>query len=645
MKIKLNWIEVSNFKRLKNFRANFDGKSALVAGKNATGKTTLIDAFFFLLTDADSEQNSKFNLLELQESGDVIDNQDAVVEAEFVVGRKKLKLRKEYKQKWTTKHGSKEPELSTHTTDHFFDGVPVKKKEFAKKLGEIIDPDIIRAIADVHFFCGRLKWEKRREILMGIAGKISDRDICEQLGADELAELLDGKTPDDVKKMLARELKEIKKGLDELPGRIDELRKMIPDVAEHLENEVVTGMKEINAAIEEKKREILATRSGLSISEKERQINELKIEVSAATQSAQNEIYNQQQKLLKEIDELKRHNIELLDAYNDAHNDAHHSEMSIINYEKEKSELVQKWTAVNALSFVASENCFACGQLLPLEAIETQRDEFNLKKAGDLEPIDERGRWLTNEIKELNARIETRKKEMIELKSERVENEDKRASIQKRIKALDDEKQSAIDSKTKALNERIAQISDAIKKEMQDIAPAIETLENEISALQKEWNALDAVKLNFAIKDRSERQIERLEKRQREFGEAHEEIARKLAMLDDFSEWKSSYIEQNVNDKFELCKWKLFEKFQHGGFKEICEATFEGVPFSIDLNRGARINVGLDVIRTLQRHYEIALPVWIDNAESVTEWIIGDDMQMIKLVASPNVEKLEVIVD
>lgn len=643
MKIKLNWIEVKNFKRLKNFRAEFKGKSALVAGKNGTGKTTLADAFFWLLTDADSDQQTKFNLLELQKTGEVIDNQDAVVEAEFMVGVKKVRLRKEYKQKWQTKRGSTEAEMTTHTTDHFFDGVPVKKKEWAKKLGDIIDPDIIRSIADIHYFCSRLKPERRREILMQIAGKISDRDICNELGADELSEMLENKTPDDVKKILNREIKEIKKGLDELPGRIDELKKMIPDVAEHLENEVLTGMKEIDAEIEEKKREILATRSGLSISEKERQINELKIEVSAATQSAQNEIYNQQQELMKEIDELKRHDIELRDAYNDAHNDAHHSEMSIINYEKEKSELVQKWTAVNALSFVASEKCFACNQTLPLEAIESQRDEFNLKKAGDLEPIDERGRWLTNAIKELNARIETRKAKMIELKSERVENENKRASIKKQIKALDDEKQSAIDLKTNALNERIVQISDDIKIEMQDIAPAIEKLESEISALQKEWNALDAIKLNYAIKDRSERQIERLEKRQSEFGAAHEEIARKLAMLDDFSEWKSTYIEQNINDKFELCKWKLFEKFQHGGFREICEATYQGVPFSIDLNRGARINVGLDVIRTLQRHYDVILPIWIDNAESVTDWMIDLDQQVIKLAAAANVEKLEVI--
>lgn len=642
MQIKLSWISVRNFKKL-TFRLDAGGDSILLAGRNGTGKTTLASAFFWLMTDSDYDQQTRFNLLELQKSGDVIDNQDAVVEAELFVGSKTIRLRKEYKQKWVKKRGSIEPELATHTTDHFFDGVPVKKGEFAKKLAKIIDPEIVRSIADVHHFCSRLKWEKRRETLMMIAGDISDRDICEQLGADELYEMLEDKTPDDVKKMLKREMKEIEKALDDLPGRIDELHKMIPDVGEQKEKDVIASIATLQEQIDEKKREILATRSGLSISEKERQINELKIEVSAATQSAQNEVYNQQQELMKDLDKLKRRDIELRDAYNDAHNDAHHSEMSIVKYEKEKSELVQKWTTVNALSFVASEKCFACGQALPIEAINSQRDEFNLKKAGDLEPIDERGRWLTNQIKELNERIEKRKAEMIELKSKRVENENKRSSIQKQIKILDDEKQSAIDVKTKALNERIAQISDEIKIEMQDMAPAIESLENEISEIEKEKAHLESVKLDFVQIEKCNRRIKERTKQQREYGAAHEEVKRKLQMLDDFSEWKSNYIEQHVNDKFELCKWTLFERYQHGGHREICEATYEGVPYSSDLNTGARINIGIDVIRTLQRHYDVTFPIWIDNAESVTEWMIEDDQQTIKLAAAPNIEKLEVI--
>lgn len=643
MKIKLNWIEVQNFKRLKNFRAEFKGKSALVAGKNSTGKTTLADAFFWLMTDADSEQQTKFNLLELQKTGDVIDNQDAVVEAEFMVGVKKVRLRKEYKQKWQTKRGSTEAEMTTHTTDHFFDGVPVKKKEWAKKLGDIIDPDIIRSIADIHYFCSRLKPERRREILMEIAGKISDRDICNELGADELAEMLDGKTPDDVKKILSREIKEIKKALDDLPGRIDELNKMIPDTGDHLEQEVLTGIKEIDAAIEEKKREILATRSGLSISEKEREVNELKIEATKITAAVHDEINDRQHDLLEKIDVIKRDRERLQGELRECYGLISYNERMVEDYTIEKSRLIEKWQDISDQKFTPSKTCFACGQILSDDVITNQLDEFNLKKSNDLTPVDERGRWLSGEIQRMNEEIIAKKLDAKRIDKDLAGKSDVISDLENQVKAVESEKQTLINSRTKALTDRITQISNDIKQEMEDIAPAIEKLESEIAGLDRERNKLDELKLDFAQTDRCRRSIEKLRKRQKDYGAAHEEVERKMNMLAEFSRWKSTYIEQHVNDKFELVRWKLFEFFQSGGEKEICEATFDGVPYSTDLNTGSKINLGLDVIRTLQKHYDMVLPIWIDNAEAVTNWMIDIDDQVIKLAASPNIEKLEVI--
>ena len=131
----------------------------------------------------------------------------------------------------------------------------------------------------------------------------------------------------------------------------------------------------------------------------------------------------------------------------------------------------------------------------------------------------------------------------------------------------------------------------------------------------------------------------------REAGVKFEAIERKLLMLEEFSEKKSRYIEKNINDKFELTEWKLFEKQVNGGQREICEAMLGGVPYSSDLNTGAKINVGLDCIRTLQKHYGTTLPVWIDNAESVTQWHGEEDLQTIKLVANSEFGRLEVVLN
>lgn len=65
------------------------------------------------------------------------------------------------------------------------------------------------------------------------------------------------------------------------------------------------------------------------------------------------------------------------------------------------------------------------------------------------------------------------------------------------------------------------------------------------------------------------------------------------------------------------------------------------MPAYPDLNHGARLNVGIDILNTLADHYGFAPPVFVDNAESVTD-IIPARGQMIKLVVSAQDKALRV---
>ena len=93
-------------------------------------------------------------------------------------------------------------------------------------------------------------------------------------------------------------------------------------------------------------------------------------------------------------------------------------------------------------------------------------------------------------------------------------------------------------------------------------------------------------------------------------------------------------------DKFKLARFKLFEQQVNGGIKECCETLYRDVPYS-SMNNAARINVGLDIINTLTAHYKLSAPVFIDNAEAVTQFI-DCDSQVIRLVVSSNHRKLTV---
>jgi hypothetical protein len=69
--------------------------------------------------------------------------------------------------------------------------------------------------------------------------------------------------------------------------------------------------------------------------------------------------------------------------------------------------------------------------------------------------------------------------------------------------------------------------------------------------------------------------------------------------------------------------------------------TYNGVPFETSLNNGSRINVGLDIINTISTQTGLSLPVFVDNAESVTE-LLPIESQVVRLVVSGQDKQLRV---
>lgn len=76
------------------------------------------------------------------------------------------------------------------------------------------------------------------------------------------------------------------------------------------------------------------------------------------------------------------------------------------------------------------------------------------------------------------------------------------------------------------------------------------------------------------------------------------------------------------------------------GIEECCETSYHGIPYK-DLNTGARINVGLEIIKALTDEYHVTAPIFIDNAESVVK-LVDMPSQMIRLVVSENDKTLRV---
>ena len=110
--------------------------------------------------------------------------------------------------------------------------------------------------------------------------------------------------------------------------------------------------------------------------------------------------------------------------------------------------------------------------------------------------------------------------------------------------------------------------------------------------------------------------------------------------IENFIKLKVDTIENRINEKFSLVKFKLFEDQINGGQVETCEALVNGVPFS-SLNTASKINAGIDIINTLCEFYNVSAPIFIDNRESVVK-LLDSNSQIINLIVSESDKKLRI---
>jgi hypothetical protein len=141
-----------------------------------------------------------------------------------------------------------------------------------------------------------------------------------------------------------------------------------------------------------------------------------------------------------------------------------------------------------------------------------------------------------------------------------------------------------------------------------------------------------------------EKRIEELKAQEKKLAAEYERLEGELYLTEEFIRQKVSLLEEKINSKFEMARFKLFNVLVNGAVEECCETTYQGVPFS-SLNNGARINVGLDIIRTLARHYNFYPPIFIDNREAVTSLIDMGDQQVISLIVSEKDKELRVEIE
>lgn len=649
--VRLLELNLKNFKGVREFSLKSEGQNVKVFGDNATGKTTLFDGFVWLLFDKDSQNKKDFSIKTLNKGGQGLHGLEHEVEGVFLIDGKQLSLRKVFSEKWTKKRGSAEKQFSGHTTDYYIDGVPSKKKDYDQAISDIVAEDIFKLLTSPAYFNEQLHWQDRRKILLQVCGDIRDEEVIASNNAlSKLPAILNGRTIENHRKVIAARRAEINKELDKIPVRIDEVQRSIPDISHLNEDEIQTKYLEFGVEIENKQAELTRVKSGSEVVEKQKQLREIEIELIDLKNKHQSLNQDKVSAKRQEFYKLQQEVGDVEFRITQLQRQIKLNADTITRKKTEADRLRNEWFEVNQEEFKHETDCVCptCGQDLPENQVQETKDKalaaFNKSKSERLESVTNRGKSAKSETDQLEKENESITTEIEILKTQVVQKQE----LVNGLKLEIDELQNSVpnieeDPEYQSRQKQIHSIKEDINKLQTSVQESVDKVQREIFDLKSQATALESDKAKFNQVRQYETRISELEDQERTLAAEFEKLEQELYLTEEFIRTKVEKLEQKINSKFRHANFKLFEQQINGGLTEVCETTFDGVPYGSGLNNAAKINVGLDIIDTLSEHYGLLAPIFVDNSEAVTK-IIDTKAQMISLVVSEPDKELRVAI-
>lgn len=640
--MKLTKLELLNFKGLKSFAINING-DVVIRGDNATGKTTVFDSVCWLLFGKDSLDRADFEIKTL-EAGEPIHKVNHEVTGTFTLDEGgTVELKRVYREKYSSPRGG-EVTLTGHTTDYFVDGVPKKEKEYKEMVSSLVDESIFKLITNPLYFNETYSWQNRRKLLLEMCGDISDEDvITSHSNLKALTDILSGHSVDDHRKVVASKKATINKELDMLPVRIDEALRGKPEVTANPEV-LRLNIDTLNADIEKLENDKALLQNGHSIVDKRAELKDVQRKIMARETELQMEYKKQYSLKSNEYDSVVAEIHNMTSKLKDVRRRRIDANKEIDYLQNTVNELSLEFEAINKEAFAIDidTNCPTCGQPLPDDQIKSSRDKaelnFNKQKSKRLEEINNMIGLKNNAIANIKEKLqeldaEAKNTDGIDVKERRKADLINEIELLKPPVLEDDEVYS--DLKAEEL-----MLQMAIDEDNSDYSEEIAELEIKISDNKTERMKLEQELNKFAEIKRIELRVSELEAKQVELSEEKMKLDEASYLMDEFVKAKVNMLEESINARFKLARFKMFNVMLNGNVEECCETTYKGVPYR-SMNNAARINVGLDIINALTSYFKVNAPVFIDNAEAVTDFIPVNS-QTIKLIVDESEPQLVV---
>lgn len=643
--IKLKSLILVNFKGVRNLEVVFTDQRTIISGDNGTGKTTIFDAFTWLLFGKDStgRSDSNFNIKTIDPlTKKPILHLEHSVTGVISVDGKEMKLQRNYVEKWVKPRGTTEETLKNHETEFYLNDVKLAtKKEYESEVAAILTEDIFRMITNPFYFIS-LKVDAQKELLFDMAGGISDDEVAAiKPEYIELLAQLSGRSLSQFSKEVAAKKKACNDVLAVIPSQIDTARRLMPESEdwEALEIELqkkkqrlteidnqITDKSKINEQENQRKFEIQRT-----IGDKRMSLVNRQNEIRASAGAERNEV------MMKLKDLEYNHKSETRDLELNR-SSLSNCESEIQRIEDTLSVLRNEYRKINAETIQYPEGAFVCPtckRQLEVDDIEAKQNEllanFNQNKAKRLKENKDKGFSLV----ELKKKKEAERDSII---SKIKESEDRIVLIEREIEVQKANMPEApdVDAMIKndptciSLNNEIADLNNQLNIEskpvdVSELRFAKSSLDDNIQELYKRLAKRDQI-------ERAKKEIEELEEKRIQNNQAKADLEKWEFTVMSFQKDKDAKLIEKINSMFEVVSFSFVTEQLNGGEKLTCVCTVNGTPYP-DVNTAGKVNAGLDIINAICKYKGVSAPIFIDNSESVNK-IIPTISQVINLVVS-----------
>lgn len=632
--MKLTKLELLNFKGLTSFTLDLKG-DVVIRGDNATGKTTVFDGLCWLLFGKDSLDRADFEIKTL-DGGEPIHKVNHEVTGTFTLDEGgAIELKRIYREKYSSPRGG-EVALTGHTTDYFVDGVPKKEKEYKEIVNSLVDESIFKLITNPLYFNETYSWQNRRKLLLEMCGDIDDTAVINSReDLKRLADLLDGRTVDDQRKVIASKKTAINKELDMIPVRIDEAVRNKPEVMAD-KAKLISDIKTLSTGIDDVEKQKAIIKNGFSATEKQAKIRDINRQLDVRRSDILSDYHKRKQHLRSEY-ETALSKLKATEAERDRCMDRSNELNKEIEREAKRIEtLTSEFDTFNSQQF-SKEACPTCGQQLPADKQEKLEAEFNANKSKKLEEW----KGLIDSAAKLKENYEEQQKTMISKADGLIDD----ISLQSKERDIKHEEYEACsepnvedDPTYTDLKAQLFLLE--IEEEPGADTEELSRLDDELSSLKSKKANLETELNKFKLIDDIGNRVIELENQQQKLVAEKNELDEASYLMDEFVKAKVNMLEESINARFKLARFKMFNVMLNGNVEECCETTYKGVPYR-SMNNAARINVGLDIINALTSYFKVNAPVFIDNAEAVTDFIPVNS-QTIKLIVDESESQLVV---